>query len=101
MEKLVISDYETTKNLLMFSRTVDVGDDRKHKIYVGYYVHKDGSIIGSAISSETPIALAACKFTGMDAALEQVAKAVIVAGKIFFQKAFIPFFPAAINAYKE
>lgn len=44
MEKLVISDYETTKNLLMFSRTVDVGDDRKHKIYVGYYVHKDGSI---------------------------------------------------------
>ena len=55
-------------------------------------------IIGSAISSGTPIALAACRFAGIEAALEQVANAVIVAGIILVQKDLNPFFPAAIKA---
>ena len=44
LEKLTISDYETTKNILMFSRSVDVSDERKHKIYVGYYLNSNGTI---------------------------------------------------------
>lgn len=48
-------------------------------------------IIVSAISSETPIFLDACVFTGIEAADEQVASDVIVAGIIFFQNALLLF----------
>ena len=41
-------------------------------------------IVVSAISSETPIFLAHSIFTGIDAALEQVASDVNVAGNTFF-----------------
>lgn len=44
LEKLTISDYETTRNMIMFSRMVDIGDDKKHKIYVGYYLNNNGTI---------------------------------------------------------
>ena len=58
-------------------------------------------IIVSAISGETPIFLEASAFTGIEAADEQVPKAVTVAGIIFFQNATTPLFPPAINAYNE
>ena len=54
----------------------------------------------SAISSGTPIFLVASKFTGIEAALEQVANDVTVGDTAFDQNAFIPSFPPAINAYK-
>ena len=53
------------------------------------------------MSSDTPISFAAFKFTGIEAALEQVASEVIVAGNIELQKRFNPIFPPAINAYNE
>ena len=53
----------------------------------------------SAISSETPIFLEVCRFTGIDAALEHVASAVNVAGKTNFQNLLTPSLPPAMNAY--
>lgn len=44
LEKLSLADYDKSRNVLMFSRIVDLGDEGKHKIYVGYYRHPDGSI---------------------------------------------------------
>ena len=55
-------------------------------------------IIVSQMSSDTPMSLAAFIFTGIEAALEQVASDVMVAGNMFFQNAFTPFLPAAIKA---
>ena len=57
-----------------------------------------GTVV-SAISSDTPIAFAHLMFTGIDAADEHVEIEVAVAGRMFFQKALTPSFPAAINAY--
>ena len=53
------------------------------------------------MSLGTPIFSAACKFTGIDAALEHVPNAVTVGGIIAPQNAFNPFLPPAISAYKE
>ena len=44
LEKLTLSDYNGERNLLMFSRNVDLQEDGKHKIYVGYYLKHDGTI---------------------------------------------------------
>ncbi len=44
LEKLTLSDYNGERNLLMFSRNVDLKEDGKHKIYVGYYLKQDGTI---------------------------------------------------------
>ena len=46
--------------------------------------------------SETPIFLAASIFTGIQAALEQVANAVTAGGVAFFQNVFTPCFLPAI-----
>ena len=54
-----------------------------------------GTVV-SAISSDTPIALAHLMFTGLDAADEQVEIEVAVAGNIFFQNALTPSLPADI-----
>ena len=43
LEKLTLSDYDE-EDLLMFSRNVDLKEDGRHKIYVGYYLHNDGTI---------------------------------------------------------
>ncbi len=56
-------------------------------------------IVVSAMSSGTPIFLAPSIFTGIHAALEHVANDVSVAGIIFLQYAFTPFFPPATKAY--
>ena len=55
-------------------------------------------MVVSAMSSGTPIFLLLSILIGIEAALEQVANAVIVGGMAFFQKAFIPFFPPAKKA---
>ena len=52
----------------------------------------------SATSSGTPIFLADDVFTGIDAALEHVAKDVNVGAAAFFQNFFTPSFPPAMNA---
>ena len=57
-------------------------------------------IVVSAMSSDTPIALAHFMFTGIDAADEHVEIDVAVAGRMFFQNNLTPFLPAAIYAYK-
>ena len=44
LEKVTLSDYNGERNLLMFSRTIDLKEDGKHKIYVGYYLQHDGTI---------------------------------------------------------
>lgn len=44
LEKLTLTDYNGEKNLLMFSRNVDLKEEGRHKIYVGYYLHPDGTI---------------------------------------------------------
>lgn len=44
LEKLLLSDYDKTRNVLMFSRDVDLQEEGKHKIYVGYFLHSDGTI---------------------------------------------------------
>lgn len=44
LEKLLLADYDKARNVLMFSRTVDLGEEGKHKIYVGYFLKSDGSI---------------------------------------------------------
>ena len=54
----------------------------------------------SAISLGTPIFLTDSRLTGMDAALEQVAMAVMDGVRAFFQKSLTPSFPPAIKAYK-
>ena len=51
-----------------------------------------------AISLGTPIFFAQFVLTGIEAAEEHVANAVIVAGNIFFQYEIKPSFPAAIKA---
>ena len=58
-------------------------------------------IVVSAISSGTPIFLAQSVLTGIEAADEQVASDVTVAGIMFFQYDTNPSFPAAKNAYNE
>ena len=58
-------------------------------------------IVVSAMSSETPIFLAHFKLAGIDAAEEHVDIEVAVAGRMFFQNDLTPFFPAAMNAYRE
>ena len=52
------------------------------------------------MSLGTPIFFAHSVLTGIDAAEEQVASAVTVAGNIFFQYDTTPFLPAAINVNK-
>lgn len=44
MEKLTLTDYNGERNLLMFSRNVDLKEEGRHKIYVGYYLNSDGTI---------------------------------------------------------
>ena len=44
LEKLVVSSYNGERKLLMFSRLVDLKEEGKHKIYVGYYLNPDGTI---------------------------------------------------------
>ena len=43
-EKLTLTNYKGKQDLLMFSREVDFKEDGKHRIYVGYYLRKDGTI---------------------------------------------------------
>ncbi len=44
LEKITLADYNGERNLLVFSRNVDLKEDGKHKIYVGYYLQHDGTI---------------------------------------------------------
>ncbi len=44
LEKLSLADYDKHRDVLMFSRNVDLGEHGKHKIYVGYYLKPDGTI---------------------------------------------------------
>ena len=44
LEKLSLADYDKHRDVLMFSRNVDLGEEGKHKIYVGYYLNPDGTI---------------------------------------------------------
>lgn len=44
LEKLSLADYDKSRNVLMFSRVVDLGEEGRHKIYAGYYLHPDGAI---------------------------------------------------------
>ncbi len=44
LEKQEINDYDNTRHILMFSRMVDVGEESKHKIYLGYYTNHEGAI---------------------------------------------------------
>lgn len=44
LERLSLADYDKVRDVLMFSRTVDLGEEGRHKIYVGYFLKSDGSI---------------------------------------------------------
>lgn len=43
-EKLELRDYDESLTILMFSRTLKIGDAGNHRIYVGYYLDKEGNI---------------------------------------------------------
>ena len=44
LEKLSLSDYKSVKQMLMFSKSIEIIGEGKHRIYVGYYLHENGAI---------------------------------------------------------
>ena len=44
LEKLSLADYDKKRDVLMFSRILDLGADGNHRINVGYYLKADGTI---------------------------------------------------------
>lgn len=44
LEKLSLSDYKGTKQILLFSRNVVLKGEGTHRIYVGYYLNESGAI---------------------------------------------------------
>lgn len=44
LEKISLSDYHNERKLLMFSKNINIANEGKHRIYVGYFLTPDGSI---------------------------------------------------------
>ena len=44
LEKLLVDDIEGKREILMFSRIIDLKEEGKHPIYVGYYLTESGEI---------------------------------------------------------
>lgn len=44
LEKLLVDDIKGQREILMFSRIIDLGEEGKHSIFVGYYLNESGEI---------------------------------------------------------